>query len=197
MRRFGAVLMVASTCLAGGSGLIDAIKDQDRKAVMSLLQAHADVNAALPDGSTPLAWAAYENDAQTVDLLLKAGAKVNIANEYGETPLTLASAVANASIVEKLLSAGADANTARGGGETALMIAAGSGNPRIVRMLIEHGAKVDAVESRKGQNALMWAAARGQSDAIEVLLKALIARRSRSFSVVSPSLSRMFVSTTS
>jgi ankyrin repeat protein len=39
-------------------------------------------------------------------------------------------------------------------------------------MLIEKGAKVDAVESRKGQNALMWAAARGQSDAIEVLLKA-------------------------
>jgi len=39
-------------------------------------------------------------------------------------------------------------------------------------MLIEHGAKVDAVESRKGQNALMWAAARGHSEAVEVLLKA-------------------------
>ena len=41
------------------------------------------------------------------------------------------------------------------------MIAAGSGNPKVVQMLIDHGAKVDAVESFKGQNALMWAAPSG------------------------------------
>jgi len=53
-----------------------------------------------------------------------------------------------------------------------LMIAARSGNPEVLRLLIEHGAKVDAVESRKGQDALMWAAAEGHADAVEVLLKA-------------------------
>jgi ankyrin repeat protein len=82
MRRFGVLMMVGSiACLASESNLIDAIKDQDRKAVMALIRNHSDVNAALRDGSTPLAWAAYENDAETVDLLLKAGAKVNVANE--------------------------------------------------------------------------------------------------------------------
>jgi ankyrin repeat protein len=52
------------------------------------------------------------------------------------------------------------------------MIAAGTGDPRIVRMLIEHGARVDAVETRKGQNALMWAAAGSHAEAVEALVKA-------------------------
>ena len=60
------LIFASITCLAGESSLIDAIKDQDRKAVISLIQNHSDVNAALPDGSTPLAWAAYEDDSETV-----------------------------------------------------------------------------------------------------------------------------------
>jgi uncharacterized protein len=173
MRRLGLLFIFISVpCLAGDSSLIDAIKDQDRKAVVFLIQNHADANAGLPDGSTPLAWAAYEDDADTVEMLLNAGARVNAANEYGETPLTLACAVDNPAIVEKLLNAGADANLARGNGETALMIGAGLGDRRLVRMLIEHGAKVDAVEFRKGQNALMWAAANGHTEVIDILLKA-------------------------
>ena len=52
------------------------------------------------------------------------------------------------------------------------MIAARTGNPQVVRLLVEHGAKVDAVESRKGQDALMWAAAEGHAEAVEILLKA-------------------------
>ena len=70
--------------------LIDAVKDQDRKAVDSLLAEHADVNAAQADGATPLAWAVYLNQVETADRLIKAGANVNAADEYGETPLTLA-----------------------------------------------------------------------------------------------------------
>jgi ankyrin repeat protein len=143
----GALIIFAATaCFATEFGLVDAIKEQDRKAARALIEAHANVNQALPDGSTPLAWAAYEGDGEIVEMLLKAGAKPNAANEYGETPLTLACATANATVVEKLLQAGADANASRWYGETALMIAAGTGDPRIVRMLIEHGARVEAVE---------------------------------------------------
>lgn len=151
--------------------MVEAAKARNRNSVAALINARADVNTALPDGSTALAWAAYHDDAGMVDLLLKAGAKVT-ADEYGETPLTLACANGNARIVEKLLQAGADANAARWNGETALMIAARFGSPQSVAMLIKHGAKPDSVETRKGQNALMWAAAEGNAEAVEILLKA-------------------------
>ena len=97
------VLFGAVSLLAAGAELrlIDAIKDQNRKAVLQLIAAHADVNAALPDGSTPLAWAAYEDDTETVDALLKAGAKVATVDQYGETPLTLACANGNATVVDE------------------------------------------------------------------------------------------------
>jgi ankyrin repeat protein len=166
---FAAVL--TANAASSGSPLVDAIKDQNPRAVAALV-AHADVNAKEPDGSTALAWAVYKDDAATVGLLLKAGAKVGVADEYGETPLTLACANGSASIVDKLLKAGADPNAARYYGETPLMIASASGNPAVVQGLIEHGAKIDAVESRKGQNALMWAAAEGNSEAVAALLKA-------------------------
>jgi ankyrin repeat protein len=165
-------LLLAGTCCASELRLVDAIKDQNRKAVMALINSHADVNAAQPDGSTPLAWAAYQDDTEMVDALLKAGAKVNVADEYGETPLTLACANGNAEIVSKLVAAGADVNAARWSGETALMIAAGSGNPKVLTTLISKDAPVGVVEARKGQTPLMWAAAQGHAEAADVLLKA-------------------------
>jgi ankyrin repeat protein len=174
-RRFRLPILLLSSVLLGSASelrLIEAIKDQNHKAIAQLIAARADVNAALPDGSTPLAWAAYQDDAETVLALLKAGAKVTTADQYGETPLTLACANGNAVVTEALLKAGADANAARWNGETALMIAAGSGNPKVVQMLIDHGAKVNATETQKGQNALMWAAANGHTAAADVLLKA-------------------------
>ena len=169
------VLLLSALALTAGAAelrLIDAIKDQNHKAAMAMIAAHADVNAALPDGSTPLAWAAYEDDTETALALIASGAKVETVDEYGETPLTLAASNGNARLVETLLKGGANASAARWDGETALMIAAGSGNPQLVHMLLEHGAKVDAIESRKGQNALMWATSNGHPEAIDVLLKA-------------------------
>lgn len=166
------VVLVGSICLAGELNLVDAIRDGNLQAVKTLIAAHADVNTALPDGSTPLAWAAYEDDAAAVDLLLKANAKANTADQYGETPLTLACANGNPLIAGKLLEAGADSNASRWNGETPLMLAARAGNPQVLRLLIEHGAKVDSAEARKGQDALMWAAAEGHAEAVDVLLKA-------------------------
>jgi ankyrin repeat protein len=173
----GTLLSLAALALAGslpaaGPGLVSAIKDQDTRAVVRLIQSHADVNAKLPDGSTPLAWAAFEDQLEIVDLLLKAGAKPNTADDYGETPLTLACANGNSLIVGKLLAAGADAAAARWNGETALMIAAHTGNAEAVQLLLSHGAKVDPIESRKGQNALMWASSKGNAPVIDLLLKA-------------------------
>ena len=95
----------------------------------------------------------------------------HVADEYGETPLTLACANGDAALVEKLLKAGANPNDARWDGETALMIAASSGSVDGRSQLIAKEANVNAVESRKGQTALMWAAAEGHPDVVDVLIQ--------------------------
>src|SRR5436309_213847 len=86
------LLVLCGFATASELRLVDAIKDQNRKVIQALIDAHADVNAPQPDGSTPLAWATYQDDTDIADQLLKAGAKVDIADQYGETPLTLACA---------------------------------------------------------------------------------------------------------
>ncbi len=170
-------VLAGGLCLGAGSapvskaGLIDAIKEHNQKTVEALIASHADVNAAEPDGATPLAWAVYLNETAAAEALLRAGAKVNTADEYGETPLTLACGLGNSELIDKLLEAGADANAARWDGETALMIAARSGSVPGVKSLIAHGAKLDAVDTNRGQNALMWAAAEGHSGVVDLLIK--------------------------
>src|SRR5688500_7678469 len=70
--------------------LIEAVKKADAKAVRTLLEQHADVNAPEADGTTALHWAVHRDDRETVDLLIRAGAHVRAANRYGVMPLSLA-----------------------------------------------------------------------------------------------------------
>ena len=62
-------------------------------------------------------------------------------------------------MVERLLVAGADPNSALPDGETVLMTAARTGSADVVKALVARGANVRVRERRKGQTALMWAAA--------------------------------------
>src|ERR1700675_5181971 len=50
------------------------------------------------------------------------------------------------------------------------MIAAGAGSSTAVKLLAAHGAKVNAAEQRKGQTALMWAAAEAHPDVVQTLI---------------------------
>ncbi len=75
-------------------------------------------------------------------------------------------------LVGDLIKAGANVKAARWNGETALMIAANSGNVTAVKELIAAGADVNATEPAKGQSALMWAAAEGHADVVQVLIEA-------------------------
>jgi len=129
-----------------------------------------DVNLPDPDGTTQLAWAAYNDDLAAVQRLIKAGADPKIANRYGITPLSLAATNRNTAIAEALLKAGADPNAKLPGGTTILMTAARAGNPDIVRMLIEHGADVNAKGETYGETALVWAANENHAEAAKVLL---------------------------
>jgi len=166
-----AVLIAPSVSFAAGKGqLIDAVKRGDVKAVRALLAQHVDVNAADPDGSTALHWAAQRDDVAIADLLIAGGANVKAATRFRITPLSLACTNGDAALIDRLLKAGADPNSTSEEGQTALMTASLTGKSDAVKLLVETGAEVNAVEPYKGQTALMWAASEGNAAAAEVLL---------------------------
>ena len=150
--------------------LVEAAKNQERAAVLTLLKQHADVNATDPEGETALYWAAHWGDAELVDSLTHAGAKVNTASRYGLTALWEAAARGDAAIVGKILKAGADAESANPQGETALLAAARTGNVEAVKLLLDHGADVNRKENWRGETALMLAAAEGHTTAVLLLM---------------------------
>ena len=164
-----ALLMVVGTAAAEDLRLVDAMKNQDRQRVRTLLDQHADVNVRSEDGSTALLWAAHWNDLQTAELLVRAGADANAANDFRMTPLSQACTNGSAGFVNLLLKAGANPDTPVGTGETPLMTCARAGAADAVRALLVRGADVNAKEPTQHQTALMWAAAEqhptGASDA--------------------------------
>jgi ankyrin repeat protein len=163
------LLTGTSMLAAERPALVDAAKTSDTTALRALVSKKVDVNAAEPDGTTALHWAAYHDDLESVDLLLRAGAKVNAATDLGVTPLYNASQNGGAAIVTKLLAAGANPNLALLAGETPLMVASRAGKTAVVEALIAKGANLNARGTR-GQTALMWAAAQGHPDVVKALL---------------------------
>lgn len=150
--------------------LIDAVKTRDRAAVRSLIEQNVNVNAAQPDGTTALAWAANRDDLETADFLIRRGAKPNMANDYGVTPLSLACTNRSAAMVETLLNAGADPNLSQWTGETPLMICARTGNVETVKLLLSHTADPNMKETQQGHTALMRAAAGKHSEVVRALV---------------------------
>jgi uncharacterized protein len=170
-RCFLAFTALTLTAALNNPRLEQAIKSGDRQAAQSLLRQGADVNAADPDGTTPLHWAAEAGDTEMAQMLLRAGANAKARNRYGVTPLSLAASNGNGALVALLLKAGADPAATLPNGETILMKAARSGNPEAVRLLLERGSDVNARESSYGETALMWAAAENHPEAVELLLQ--------------------------
>jgi uncharacterized protein len=165
-----ALALVACRLSLAASDLADAMMQQDAARVRTLLDHHADVNAAQPDGSTALHWAAYEGDARTAAALLAAGAHPNVKTDTGMTPLILACQSGNTQLVKVLLQHGADVNQALSHGETPLMMAARTGSVPVLALLLQHGAPIDAREKLRGTTALMWAAANSNPDAVRFLV---------------------------
>jgi len=166
-----AMLAAASARAQNDLRLIEAVKNQDRAAVRSLLAQNADVKAAQPDGATALHWAIHREDLETTDLLIRGGAALNAANEYGVTPLSLAASNRNAALVEKLLAAGADPNLAPWSGVTPLMTAAANGSADVAKLLLDHRADANRKEPRRGQTALMWAIAAKYPEVARLLIE--------------------------
>jgi uncharacterized protein len=164
-------LIATLTCVLVGAGsdtrLIDAVRRVDPAAVQRLLDQSVDVNATQPDGATALHWAAHRDELAIADLLIRAGAKVDAADEDGVTPLGLACLNASPAMVERLLKAGANPNAGR---ESPVLSAARSGNVEVMKLLLAHGGDANAKEPRRGQTALMWAAAEKHAAVAGVLI---------------------------
>jgi ankyrin repeat protein len=155
-----------------GADAADAAQRKDSAALRGLVSRRADVNAAQPDGTTALHWAAHWNDAETVAMLLAAGANPKVVNRYGASPLSEAVSSGSVAMIDALLKAGADPKTlSTPDGETVLMTAARAGNLAVVRTLVDRGADVNAREKYKGQTALMWAAAERHAGVVKLLLE--------------------------
>jgi ankyrin repeat protein len=168
------VVVAAATSLGAAASslpLIDAVKAGDIESVRVLLKGKADVNEALPDGTTALHWAAHSNQNELARLLIASGANANAANRYGVTPLTLAAANGNAALTEALLQAGADPKITAGEGETILMTAARAGSVGTIKVLVANGADVNAAEQWQGQTALVYAALENHGDAVRALVE--------------------------
>ena len=131
----------------------------------------ADVNAADPDGTTPLAWAAYNDDLPTAQRLLREGANAKTANRYGVTPLSLAAQKGYEAIVKLLLDTGkVDADLKGKDGRTPLWLAAQNGHEAIVKLLLDTG-KVDAdAKDIDGRTPLSLAAEKGHEAIVKLLL---------------------------
>jgi ankyrin repeat protein len=163
---------VISSAASAPQTLIDLIRAGNREAVLAAITSpDIDVNAADPDGSTPLLWATYKVDHQIVQALLKKGANAKVTNHYGASPLIEAVKLGDVELVSMLLDAGADANSPNQDDQTALMLASSLGSVKIAEMLLKRDATVNAVESFRGQTAIMWAAAENHPDVVDLLLK--------------------------
>jgi ankyrin repeat protein len=127
--------------------LIKAITDGSTEDVNSLLSPET-VNAASPDGMTPLLTAVTYGKVDAVKSLLAKGANVNKANHDGSTPLMVASEGTaylpnNLPLVEALLAANPNLEAQDSRGRTALHRATAEGKLDVVRVLLDHSASID------------------------------------------------------
>jgi uncharacterized protein len=170
----------------GAMGLASAALSGDARAVRSLLDKGADVNAKTNDGGTPLMFAAVMGHVDVMRLLIERGADINARNNTGDTALLLVIENASdadamralvalrganrgtlggapepiASIVRVLLDNRADVNATNDNGATALMYAAQRCDEVTVHLLLDMGAKVN-VKTNAGVSALMIAQGAG------------------------------------
>ena len=118
-----------------------------------LVRRGADVNLALPKGTTALQVAIDAGDIRMVRILLRApGILVNQATHRGAVPLGMAARTGHKDIARLLLRHGADPNIICAGGFTPFQIACLYGSTAIVQMLLHAGAGMDVdVKDTEGE----------------------------------------------
>jgi len=169
--------------------MLRAVQNNQPELIQLMIQQGADPNAN--DGILPLRQAVRSGNAPLIQLLLQNGADPN--HQDGNTDSILQEALLSNSYIgflhltsrieqfpqvspqrlaaiRLILQAGANPNDRdRGNGTTVLMVAAGHGNKELVELLLQQGANAKAANAY-GQNALHYAAWRGNSAIVQRLL---------------------------
>ena len=160
--------------------LYEAAENGDLEDVDQLLQAGANVNAAIDGDGSPLIAAARENRLAVVRRLLDRGADPNMPVEGDGSPLIAAAGEGAAAVVALLLARGAQIDLMVPGDENALIQASGNGHLEVVTLLIARGADVNArvwVESARAttgewRTPLSMARKGGHAAVVQFLLAA-------------------------
>jgi beta-lactamase regulating signal transducer with metallopeptidase domain len=153
--------------------LFEAAADGDTGAITKLLDAGADVNAAIGGDGSPLIGAAREGRLDAVRLLLDRGADVDKGVRGDGNALIMAAREGHIDVVSLLLDRGASIDHVVPADENALIQAGGSGHLEVVTLLVSRGANV---------NARVWAPR--NRDEGEWRTPLAMARRGRHASVV-------------
>jgi hypothetical protein len=124
--------------------LYEAAENGDLDEVVQLLQAGANVNAAIDGDGSPLIAAARTNRLSVLRLLLDRGADPNMPVEGDGSPLIAAASEGADAAVALLLDRGAQIDLVVPGDENALIQASGNGHLEIVKLLVARGANVNA-----------------------------------------------------
>lgn len=155
--------------------LLGAAATGDLRAVRGALAEGIDPNVPAVRSKTsypvgiPVTLAARRGDHEMLAALLAAGADPNLGGDDREKALGVAVSRNDAAMVRQLLQFKADPNGGPPVGYTPLMGAASTRRKEIVQILLAGGADVNATWD--GKNATSMAAALGDSETVELLLK--------------------------
>lgn len=132
--------------------LFDAVKAQDSKQLVDLLDSGVNPNVIGEEGRTPLHLAAGLESEGCIRALIKSGAQVNLPDNRGLRPLHYAATFSNASSTRALLIARADPNALSDSETTPLHIAVEGGALDYIKLLVE--ARADPFKGKKGETPL-------------------------------------------
>lgn len=145
-----------------------AVRQDDAKAVQSLLQRGFDPNTRDPKNLHGLFLALREPSPKVAQILINAPKiDLNAITGDGETPLMMAVFKGETALAILMIDKGADVNKP---GWTPLHYAATSGNVQMIKVLLENYAYIDA-ESPNKTTPLMMAAHYGTPGAVKLLLE--------------------------
>ncbi|MDO8436831.1 MAG: ankyrin repeat domain-containing protein [Nitrosomonadaceae bacterium] len=121
---------------------------------------------AAADIHEDLIWAVEDNNATDLTKLLAKGADPNTYDKRGNTLLMIAVQNKNNHLIHLLLEAGANPNLRNHYGETAIMLASYHGEAGMAKQFYIKGAEIN----HKGWNPLIYAATKGHTEIVEMLL---------------------------
>lgn len=160
------ILLITIFTLTGCHG-----QNENKNKKTPLIQTSKEVVNANPVRDNSFFEAAVNGQFVKIMKLLENGIDVNLKDQEGRTALMYAAFNGHTAIMEKLIEKGASVNLRDAYGRTALMLASSGPFPTAVKLLLDHRADPDMADGEEHFTALMYAAAEGQLEIVQILLK--------------------------